>query len=93
MPSVSIKPSSAALNTIDVTIDGEGHTLGSSLAERLNATPACEYAAYRKDHPFDTHITLRVKGNDTQNAKDVLCQAISGMIKDVDSLINQLHLH
>lgn len=83
-------PSSNVLNMINVKVEGEGHTVASALTERLLSDPSCQFAAYKISHPTDTFFTLTVKGSDTRNAKDVLKQALTGMIKDIDDLTKQL---
>lgn len=87
---VSIAPSSAVLNMIEIRIEGEGHTVASALTERLESDPSCQFAGYSINHPNDSFVTLNVKGNETKNAKDVLKHGLVGMIKDIDDLIRQL---
>lgn len=90
MSHVTIKPVNTVLNTIDVVIEGETHTAASCIVERLTSDPECEYAAYKVDHPMDEFVTIRVKGNESRSAKDVLRNSIISIIKDVDDVIGRV---
>lgn len=90
MPTVTVKQVSTTPNTIDVVIDGETHTAASVIVERLNGDSACEYAAYRVEHPKDEFVTIRIKGDAHRGAKDVLKSSLTSLIRDIDDLIMQV---
>ncbi|KAI5148428.1 DNA-directed RNA polymerase II subunit RPB11 [Enteropsectra breve] len=90
MVEVSVTPSTSAINTLDIVIEGETHTAGSCIVDRLQNDPSCLFAAYRVAHPTDHFMSMRVQGNDVQNAKEILKNGISEIIKDIDDLIQQV---
>lgn len=91
MVEVTVKQVNALPNTIDVVITGETHTAASAIVERLNADAACEYAAYKVGHPTDNFVTIRIKGDEHRSAKEILKNSIRTIIRDIDSLIEQMN--
>ncbi|KAI4291508.1 DNA-directed RNA polymerase II subunit RPB11 [Pancytospora philotis] len=89
MPRIAVKQVSTLPNTIDVVVTGETHTAAAAIVERLNSDSACTYAAYRIEHPTDDYVTIRVMGDETKTARDILRQSIAGIIKDINELIEQ----
>ena len=90
MSRISIKPTLASLNSIDVVISEESHTLAAPLIERMNLDLNCVYSAYKIGHPADNFVSLRIQGNESKNAKDILEDGLRSIIEDLDDIISQL---
>lgn len=90
MQKVSLKPSLSNINVIDVMIQGETHTCAAPIVERMSMDPACQFSAYKVDHPNDTFVSIRVQGNEHKNAKTILKESIKSIMTDLDDLIYQV---
>jgi DNA-directed RNA polymerase subunit L len=90
MSKVIIKPSLSSLNSIDVTIDEESHSVASPLVERMNMDSNCVFAAYKIAHPADDFVSLKIQGNEFRNAKDILETGLRSIITDLEDLIAQV---
>lgn len=90
MSKISIKPSLSCLNSIDVTITDESHTLAAPLVERLNCDSNCVFAAYKIGHPADDFVSLKIQGNEFRNAKDILANGLRSIISDLDDILSQV---
>lgn len=90
MKKVTITPSTSTINTIDVRIENESHTVAAPIIERLNDSPHCEYAAYKIDHPTDKFVSIKIKGDETKNAKEIFKECVMGLIDDIESVISQV---
>lgn len=90
MPKVTIKPSLSNINVIDVVIQDETHTCAAPIVERMNMDPACQFSAYKVEHPNDTFVSIRVQGNEHKNAKTIFKESVRGIIADLDGLIHQI---
>ena len=90
MVKVEIKPSLSSLNSIDVTIKDESHTIAAPLIERMNFDPNCVFSAYKISHPADDFVNLKIQGNEFRNAKDILETTLRSIINDLDDLVAQV---
>ena len=91
MARVEIKTSPTVPNTIDVRIEGETHTAAAAIVERLNSISDCGFAAYRVDHPDDSFVHIRVQGSEARSARDILKQALTEIMSDLDDMSAQLN--
>lgn len=48
-------------NNLEITLDGERHTIPNILKEKLAADPAVEFCAYKLDHPLDKKAKFIIK--------------------------------
>lgn len=90
MTVVTIKPTVDSPNVIEIVIQKESHTCAAPIVERLNKDPACQYAAYKIEHPSDSFVSIRVQGNEHKNAKTIFTEGVYSIIEDLDSLLSQL---
>lgn len=90
MAKVSIKPSLSSLNSIDVVIQEESHTIACPLVERMNMDPNCVFSASKISHPADDFVSLRIQGNEFRNAKDILESSLRSIIEDLDDILTQV---
>lgn len=64
---VEICKNTSGTNTMEIKLNGEGHTAASVITERLEGMT--EFAAYKITHPTDNFVTIRIKT--TENLETV----------------------
>ena len=89
MVSTTTKKLPTVPNTVDIVIHGETHTAASVIVERLEATPSCDYVAYKVEHPKDDFASLRIKAANNSDPVDLLKGALQAIVADIDDLIVQ----
>ncbi|OQS55805.1 hypothetical protein EHP00_1645 [Ecytonucleospora hepatopenaei] len=73
-------------NSIDVKLNGEGHTAASVITERL--VDMTEFAAYKIAHPTDSFVTIRIKTNENPIATFKKC--VKSIVYDLNDLMEQV---
>lgn len=73
-----------------MTIADESHTIAAPLIERMTQDPSCIFSAYKVNHPADTFVSLKIQGNETRNAKDILENSLRSIISDLDDILIQV---
>ena len=73
---VQYEEDSKVPNTMIFTIHLEDHTIGNMLKMILLRDERVRYAGYRKPHPLEHHIELRVSTNGEATPLDSLKEAI-----------------
>jgi DNA-directed RNA polymerase II subunit RPB11 len=90
MSKISIERSTSGLNSIDIVISDESHTVAAPLVERMNLNSNCLFSAYKIGHPADDFVNLRVQGNENKNAKDIFLEGIQSILEDLEDISTQL---
>lgn len=75
--------------SIELEVYGETHTVLNLLTSYLNMKLVEGYSAYRMEHPLKQDATLYVNAG-RGDAKELLLEAIRGLIEDLESLREKL---
>lgn len=90
MPKTEIKPSPSRINSIEVILNDESHTVAAPLVERMLMDKECLFAAYKLGHQTDKFVSLTIQGSNKKNARMILEEGLKSIIKDLDDLITQV---
>lgn len=77
-------------NTIEIRVEGETHTLGSSLADEIARDSRCKFSTYKVNHPMEEHMFLKVCSDGTCAVKDLIIENLKKLENSTQDLINQL---
>ena len=76
------------------TILLEDHTLGNMLKMMLLRNPKIRFAAYRKPHPLENKIEIKIQTNGEITANEAFKEALSNLTQDLNhcqrSFLDQL---
>ncbi|EOB11561.1 DNA-directed RNA polymerase subunit L [Nosema bombycis CQ1] len=78
------------LNTIEIRVDGETHTLGSSLTDEISRDNRCKFSTYKVEHPMDNHMLMKVCADGSCAVKDLIIETLKNLENNTQDLINQL---
>ena len=80
---------------IAIDIEQEDHTLGNALRMELLNDPRVTFAGYRKHHPLEDRIELRVGGIQEYSGTGEIIRLIQhsceSIISKIDVLLNQIN--
>lgn len=95
--SIEINRSLTTNNVLSLTIPNEDHTLGTILHTELLKDEDVEFAGYRKHHPLEDNIELRVsvdEGHQNPNtahpAIPLILDASNRLVHNIDKLIDSI---
>ena len=71
-------------------INDEDHTFGNVVKMMLLRDPRIRYIAYRKPHPLENKIEIKIQTNDDITPRDAFREALKNLKEDIDDCINQL---
>ena len=72
------------LHTATFTILLEDHTLGNIVKMMLLRNPKVRFAAYRKPHPLENKIEIRIQTNGEITPTNALNEALVNLCQDLD---------
>ena len=72
------------LHTATFTILLEDHTLGNIVKMMLLRNPKVRFAAYRKPHPLENKIEIKIQTNGAITPSAALKEALSNLSQDLD---------
>ena len=78
-------------NTTLFTINKEDHTFGNAVKMMLLRNPKVRYVAYRKPHPLETKIEIKIQTNGEITPIKAFREALKNLNDDIDDCINQLN--
>ncbi|NPA23283.1 MAG: DNA-directed RNA polymerase subunit L [Crenarchaeota archaeon] len=76
-------------NYLEIIVKGDTHTLFAPLLEYLLNHPDVEVAMYDVDHPLLQNVKFKLKTR-TRDPVEVLKEVVQHILKDVDSIREQL---
>lgn len=76
-------------NTLTLKIDGETHTLGNLLAEKILKDPRCTFSAYKVSHPLKEEMELRVSASGSTPVLNMIKENLKELEEDLAGLISQ----
>lgn len=74
-------------NTNDYIIYNEDHTMGNLIVNHLQKNSKCSFAGYKKPHPLEDKIIIRITGNKVK-PNDVLIETIN-QVKNIYIKLNK----
>ena len=78
-------------NTTLFTINKEDHTFGNAVKMMLLRNPKVRYVAYRKPHPLENKIEIKIQTNGEITPIKAFREALKNLNDDIDDCINQLN--
>ena len=78
-------------NTTVFTINKEDHTFGNAVKMMLLRNPKVRYVAYRKPHPLENKIELKIQTNGEITPIKALREALKNLNDDIDSCLSQIN--
>ncbi|ELQ76940.1 RNA polymerase, subunit L [Trachipleistophora hominis] len=84
-----IKYSKNTPNTVELHINGESHTLGNLIAEKILSDPRCTFSAYKVNHPLDEEVDLKVSAQKDTPVLTLIKDNLKSLEDDIESLIAQ----
>ena len=78
-------------NTTLFIINGEDHTFGNSVKMMLLRNPKVRYVAYRKPHPLENKIEIKIQTNGEITPIKAFREALKNLDNDIDDCIRQLN--
>ena len=86
---VVIQPVEKIKNTCLFIINEEDHTFGNAVKMMLLRNPKIRYVAYRKPHPLENKIEIKIQTNEI-TPLDAFREALKNLIDDIDDCTKQL---
>ncbi len=78
-------------NTSIFTINKEDHTFGNAVKMMLLRNPKVRYVAYRKPHPLENKIEIKIQTNGEITPIKAFREALKNLDNDIDDCIRQLN--
>ena len=76
-------------NTCLFTINDEDHTFGNAIKMMLLRNPDVRFVAYRKPHPLENKIEIKIQTNDNTTPNKAFREALNNLNADIDDCIKQ----
>ncbi len=87
---IIIKKEEKVDNTSLFIINDEDHTFGNSVKMMLLRNPKIRFVAYRKPHPLENKIEIKIQTNGEITPIDAFREALRNLIEDIDDCTKQL---
>ena len=71
-------------------INSEDHTFGNAVKMMLLRNPNVRFVAYRKPHPLENKIEIKIQTNGYISPLDAFKEALKNLNEDIDDCIRQL---
>ena len=78
-------------NTSIFTINKEDHTFGNAVKMMLLRNPKVRYVAYRKPHPLENKIEIKIQTNGEITPIKAFREGLKNLDNDIDDCIRQLN--
>ena len=76
-------------NTSLFTINDEDHTFGNAVKMMLLRNPEVRFVAYRKPHPLENKIEIKIQTNNNTTPINAFREALKNLNDDIDDCIKQ----
>lgn len=76
-------------NTVELKIFEESHTLANMVVERFLSDKNCTFAAYKKTHPQDDFVLIKVSAKEEIPVRMMIIENLKKMVADIDKLVEQ----
>ena len=77
-------------NTYLFIINDEDHTFGNAVKMMLLRNPKIRFVAYRKPHPLENKIEIKIQTNGKITPLNALREALKNLNEDIEDCIKQL---
>ena len=71
-------------------INSEDHTFGNAVKMMLLRNPKIRYVAYRKPHPLENKIEIKIQTNGAISPLEAFKEALKNLNDDIDDCTRQL---
>ena len=71
-------------------INSEDHTFGNAVKMMLLRNPKIRFVAYRKPHPLENKIEIKIQTNGEITPLEAFREALRNLNEDIDDCIKQL---
>ena len=86
---IIVQKESKLENTCLFIINDEDHTFGNAIKMMLLRNPKVRYVAYRKPHPLENKIEIKIKTNEDIRPIDAFKEALRNLNDDIEDCIRQ----
>ena len=76
-------------NTCLFTINDEDHTFGNAVKMMLLRNPNVRFVAYRKPHPLENKIEIKIQTNKETTPYKAFKEALKNLNEDIDECVKQ----
>ena len=77
-------------NSCLFVIDSEDHTFGNAVKMMLLRNPKIRYVAYRRPHPLENKIEIKIQTNGLISPLEAFKEAVKNLNDDIDDCTRQL---
>ena len=77
-------------NTGLFIVNGEDHTFGNAVKMMLLRNPKVRFVAYRKPHPLENKIEIKIRTNGEITPLSAFKEALKNLNDDIDDCVRQL---
>lgn len=87
-----IKYDKDAVNTVELIIYEESHTLANMIRDRILENDACTFCAYKMTHPSDNFVSVRASAVESRPVRLMVLESLRLLSKDIDGLASRLKI-
>lgn len=87
---LEIKYDKNSLNTIELTINDESHTLANMIQDFIQKDPACTFCAYKVTHPSDKFVKLKVSSDNSKPVRHLVIDSLRSLSSEIKDLVEQV---
>lgn len=78
------------LNSVELTIKDENHTLGNLLSDYLYRDKRCVFSAYKMPHPLTEEIKIKVTTDGSIKPVDLIVETIDKLNNEIIKLYRKV---
>ncbi|KCZ82118.1 hypothetical protein H312_00393 [Anncaliia algerae PRA339] len=88
---LEIKYDKNSLNTIELTIYNESHTLANMIQEYIQNDPSCTFCAYKVSHPGDNFVKIKVTSDTSKPVRHLVIDSLRKLSTNIKDLIEEVN--
>lgn len=85
-----IKYDKDSLNTIELTIHGECHTIGNLVRDQVLKSKSCTFCGYKVPHPQSNFVSLRISAVEDKPVRIMVIESLRALSRDIEMLTKSL---
>lgn len=83
---VVIKYEKDTLNTIELIIHGECHTIANLIRDKILKNKSCTFCAYKMAHPHDDFVSMRISALEDKPVRLMILESLRELSRDIGML-------
>lgn len=87
---LEIKYDKNSLNTIELTIYDESHTLANMIQDYIQKDPACTLCVYKVAHPGDKFVKIKVSSDNSKPVRHLVIDSLRKLSSEIKGLMEQV---